>query len=247
MKTLVQSLMVCLVIAAFAAPPLSAQRPPRPEGPPSPPGFPPADRPRPPEDGRRGGRPDGFRPPPNPLLEALDRDGNRELSADEIAGAAAALKSLDLDDDGVLSREELRPRPGRADGGFERGRRASPPDGERDFGRRGPPDEEGRRGRRGPPDEDGPRRRPTPPDGPGPPEGGRFDAAKYVERLMRFDDNEDGKVSRDELPDRLRKMIEKGDQDDDDALSEAELQAIAADAGSPGRRGKDQKRGGRSD
>jgi Ca2+-binding EF-hand superfamily protein len=46
------------------------------------------------------------------LLQALDTDGDGELSAKEIQNATAALKALDKDNDGKLSREELRPAPG---------------------------------------------------------------------------------------------------------------------------------------
>jgi len=49
----------------------------------------------------------------NPLVLALDTDGDGELSPAEIAGAAEALKSLDKNRNGNLSREEMRP----ADGG----------------------------------------------------------------------------------------------------------------------------------
>ncbi|MCA9079224.1 MAG: hypothetical protein KDA58_01645 [Planctomycetaceae bacterium] len=66
----------------------------------------------------------GFRPPVNPLVEALDADKDGEISAEEIEGAAAALKKLDKDGDGKLSGEEIRPPrpsfggPGGAGGGF---------------------------------------------------------------------------------------------------------------------------------
>ncbi len=49
--------------------------------------------------------PAGFGPPP--FLAALDADRNGELSAEEIANSAAALKRLDRNGDGKLSREEL--------------------------------------------------------------------------------------------------------------------------------------------
>jgi predicted O-methyltransferase YrrM len=48
------------------------------------------------------------------VMQALDTNGDGELSAEEIAGASQSLKKLDKNDDGKLSREELRPTgPGR--------------------------------------------------------------------------------------------------------------------------------------
>jgi len=63
-----------------------------------------------------------FGAPVHPLMAALDTDKNGELSADEIAAAAQALKQLDRDSDGKLSAEESNPRfgpggPGRRPGG----------------------------------------------------------------------------------------------------------------------------------
>jgi len=64
------------------------------------------------ENDRRDGR--GGRPR-NPVMLALDADGDGEVSAQEIAGATAALKKLDKDGDGELSRDEMRPSDGRQD------------------------------------------------------------------------------------------------------------------------------------
>jgi Ca2+-binding EF-hand superfamily protein len=44
-----------------------------------------------------------------PLIMALDADGDGELSAKEIDNAAAALRTLDKNKDGKLSREEYLP------------------------------------------------------------------------------------------------------------------------------------------
>lgn len=60
----------------------------------------------------RGPRPDGdknFHPPVPPVLAALDANGDKTISADEIANASAALKKLDKNGDGQLTKEELRP------------------------------------------------------------------------------------------------------------------------------------------
>lgn len=55
------------------------------------------------------------------LLSALDKDHNKELSADEIADAANVLKVLDKNQDGKISEDEVSPQ--RADGGSPRPRR----------------------------------------------------------------------------------------------------------------------------
>jgi len=87
-------------------------------------------RPKPPEgakDGERKGpppggqRPDGERKGPGPgpggpgpggippVIGALDANGDKTISADEIANASAALKKLDKNGDGALQKEETRP------------------------------------------------------------------------------------------------------------------------------------------
>jgi len=53
--------------------------------------------------GGRGGR---F---PSSLMQVLDADGDGELSAKEIENATAALKTLDKDKNGKLTRQELAP------------------------------------------------------------------------------------------------------------------------------------------
>ena len=68
-----------------------------------------------PTDGREGPpREHPFAPPrppfpPPPVIVALDADRDGELSAEEIENAAAALKTLDKDGDGALSRQEMHP------------------------------------------------------------------------------------------------------------------------------------------
>ena len=63
----------------------------------------------------RGGPPPGFDggppgPPPfDPLREALDRDHDHRLDAEEIKNAATALLSLDGNGDGIIDEEEFRP------------------------------------------------------------------------------------------------------------------------------------------
>ena len=58
--------------------------------------------------GGPGGRM-GRRPPPSPLMEALDVNHDGVIDADEIANAPAELKTLDKNGDGKLTQDELRP------------------------------------------------------------------------------------------------------------------------------------------
>lgn len=73
---------------------------------------------------RSGGGPPQGGPggmPPPPILTALDADGDGVISAAELANASAALRKLDRNGDGKLSREETRPSP--PSGGGRRGER----------------------------------------------------------------------------------------------------------------------------
>ena len=205
-------------------------------------------------EGRGGGRPGGgrpgegrpgeggrgdFRPPPNPLLQALDKDGNNEISAEEIAAASAALRKLDQNGDKKITLNEIQPRFGR---GGERGRggpegRGRPGDRGRPEGRGGP-DGRGRPGDRG-----GPEGRGRPEDR-GAPQGGRdnFNPEELIERLLGFDENEDGKLSEDELPERMRGLFERFDENTNGVLDKSELAAIAERRVGRGREGDDRNR-----
>jgi hypothetical protein len=59
-----------------------------------------------------------------------------------------------------------------------------------------------------------------------------------VERIMAFDKNKDGKVTRDELPERMQFLIELGDTNKDGALDRDELKKLVTTrATAPGRFG----------
>ncbi len=60
--------------------------------------------------GGQGG-PDGHRPPPSPVVMVLDANHDGVIDAQEIANAPAALASLDINGDGALTPDELRPPP----------------------------------------------------------------------------------------------------------------------------------------
>ena len=67
-----------------------------------------AQEPRPGGFGERGGPPGGGGAPA-PLVVALDADGDGELSPKEIDNAVAALRALDKNKDGKLTRDEYLP------------------------------------------------------------------------------------------------------------------------------------------
>lgn len=92
--------------------------------------------PRPPNAGST------FRPPPSPLIEALDVNHDGIIDANEIANAPAELKTLDKYGDGKLTRDEYCPPPppgmgnGNPDDGPPQG---PPPDDAPNGGPPGPP------------------------------------------------------------------------------------------------------------
>jgi hypothetical protein len=51
---------------------------------------------------------------------------------------------------------------------------------------------------------------------------------QIVERLLSFDKNKDGKLTKDELPERMQDLIAKGDANKDGALDKDEIKALAA-------------------
>ncbi len=148
--------------------------------------------------GPGGGPPDGFRPPPHPLEEALDTDGDHQLSAKEIENAAEALKKLDKNENGKIDEDELRPRFGGRPGGPGFGGPGAPSPGGPD----GPP-------------RDGEAARPGNP-------------GEMLARIMSFDKNEDGKIAKDELPERMQGMFDRGDANSDGVLDKEELTRIVA-------------------
>ena len=61
------------------------------------------------------------------------------------------------------------------------------------------------------------------PPGRGAPGGGRLDPA---ERLRQFDADGDGRITRDELPDRMERMVDRFDTNGDDVIDAVELEAM---------------------
>jgi Ca2+-binding EF-hand superfamily protein len=136
-----------------------------------------------------------------PVLAALDADGDGKISSAEIDSAPAALRKLDKNDDGDLTAEEMRP-----DFAAMRGR--GPGGGPGRFGPGGPPGG-------GPP----PRER----------EGGFRDRPEaMVDRVMQLDKNDDGKLTKEEIGDRMRGLFDRADENEDGEITREELNAMAA-------------------
>jgi hypothetical protein len=64
-----------------------------------------------PQGGDNSNGPRGHRPPPSPLLMALDVNHDGVIDSNEIANASAELKTLDKNGDGQLTRDEYCPPP----------------------------------------------------------------------------------------------------------------------------------------
>jgi Ca2+-binding EF-hand superfamily protein len=144
-----------------------------------------------------------------PVLAALDADKNGVISKSEIKNAAAALRKLDKNGDGELDAEEMRP--SRSEGGRSRGgSRGGGPEG-------GPEGERGERGERG---------------------GRSSGAGDMMDRLMSQDKNKDGKLSKDEVDERMLPLFDRLDANSDGSIDKSEIEAAAARmGGSRGGRG----------
>ena len=210
--------------------------------------------------GRREGGPGGpgHHGPP-PIIAALDTNDDGVISSTEIEGAVAALKTLDKNGDGELTMPELHPNhQGR---GGEFGRHGGPR--ERGPGRRGPEDrgleDNGPGGRgfgeRGPRDrrfqDRGPGRR-EPEDrgfehsGPGGHgfggRGERPSLKNFVEMVMKADGDGDGKISKDEAPERLLRRFDRIDADGNGSIEKSELEEAAKRIGERLGRGRQGER-----
>jgi EF hand len=73
--------------------------------------------------------------------------------------------------------------------------------------------------------------RPTQVPLPGPVQPAPISVDDVVERIMAFDKNKDGKVTKDELPERLHHLIARGDTNKDGALDRDEIKKLASTPG----------------
>ena len=150
---------------------------------------------------------------------ALDADGDGKISKAEIDNATAALKKLDKNNDGELTIEEMRPNFAAMRGGpggpGGPGRRGRPPldDGDDDARpARGRPDPAGGQRGRGP--------RPDSADA-------ARGALDRIARLMEGDKNDDGKLSKDEIPAQFIFILRGADKNTDGFVTREELKAFA--------------------
>lgn len=180
---------------------------------------------RPGRGGREGGPPErrglGGRPrfmTFMPIIVVLDINKDGEISKEEIEKATESLQKLDKDKNGKLTEDELRPDFGRRDQGRrgEFGRR----DGNRPSGRDG--DRPPRRDGEGP-ERDGDRPGPDRREG----DRGGSRGGDFVERIMKNDKNNDGKLTKDELPERMQSLFDRIDANKDKEITKEELTKMA--------------------
>ena len=150
------------------------------------------------------------------LLQTLDTDGNREISADEIKKAGEVLAMLDGDRDGKLTiRELLIPYDAftRAANVFERldanddGTLSSDeiPDGMQRLIERGDTADDGILTKE---------------------EFMEFYSTRVTRLFQQFDKDGDGKLSGDEIPEGVPRIIERTDKDDDGVLTKEEFEDV---------------------
>ena len=204
------------------------------------------------ERGERGGR----MMQASPVMAALDADKDGVISKAEIDNATAVLRKLDTNGDGELGGTEMRPkRPGGGEAGGPGGERAGR-GAQRDAERGGERGEKGagreRGGKRGgEKGTDGARGRKRGGEkGADDARGGKRGAEKgadgarkgkrgergekstgagnLMKKIMSQDKNDDGKISKEEAPERMTAMFDRVDGNSDGFLDETELEAMAS-------------------
>ena len=156
----------------------------------------------------------------NEMFTAVDSNGDGALDAAELANAAAALKKLDKNGDGTITKDEVA-----TTGGFGMGGRGGMAPGAATPGTATPGSNPPTATMGGMGKGKG--------KGKGKGMGGHGSAPttnpdEAVKTLMQFDKNADGKLSKDEVPERMQGIFENNDADKDGLLSTDEIKAAAA-------------------
>lgn len=152
-----------------------------------------------------------------PVMAALDADKDGTLSEQEIKNAANALKTLDKNNNQKLDPEELRPSFGGMGQGGASGQRGKPDGGQQPRGMQS-----------------------------GMPGAANFNPAQMVDRMFSQNDkNGDGKLSADEIPERMSQMVDRVDRNGDGVIEKSEVEEAFRSMGNgqrPGRGGSDERR-----
>jgi len=156
------------------------------------------------------------------LEQALDANGDGIIDAKELANAASGLRGLDRNGDGRLTEDEFRPvRP--TGGGFGGG--AGSPGGKGGFG-----NQPGGKNFGGP----GTKAPGGPSGEPGSPDGKKATASSlakggddFVQRLFQNDKNNDGKLTKAELPESLQLVFDTADTNRDGVIDRQEAGVLA--------------------
>lgn len=170
-----------------------------------------------PENGARPGRPGQGGPQRGNPMSRLDTDGDGAISMAEIDAMADRLKALDKDGDGKVTKEEF---------AAQMGQRPGP---------------EGRP--QGKPGEGRPQGRPGEGRAQGKPGEGRPDPEAFIAKVMESDTNGDGKISKEEAPERMQRAFDRLDADGSGDITKEELETIAKRMGQ-GRPGEGRGRPG---
>jgi EF hand len=148
----------------------------------------------------------------NALFTAVDSNGDGAIDAAELGNATTSLKKLDKNADGQITADEVSPSGASGRGGMAPGaatpgttKPSAPP--AAPMGGKGKGKGKGKGGHGMAP---------------------ATDPTETVNTLMQFDKNADGKLAKDELPERMQGIFEHGDADKDGFMSADEIKAAAA-------------------
>lgn len=159
------------------------------------------------EKGTSKGRPDARGKGDGSFLKTLDKDGDKAISKEEAGERWERLGKLDTDGDNSVSMKEMMAARGGSGKGRPEGKPGEKPEGKPGERPEGKPEERSK----GAPGKGAP-----------------------GEMFKRADKNEDGKISKDEVPEQIWARLGKLDKDGDGAVSGEEAKAGRPEGGRPG-------------